>query len=117
MIIKLSCLMSVDDTEIKKLDTMLTHAGIPHDLHKFHEWGWQITYAPDGEWVLRKESCGDVVIHDGSYGHELGLLEAMGFDITDEEYGDEVVGYLTAEQAFEFFKRQYEKDKRERGIK
>ena len=116
MIIKLDCLMSVDDSEIKKLDTMLTRASIPHDLHKFHE-GWQITYCYDGEWELRRKGCGDVVIHDGSYGHESGLLEAMGFDITDEEYGDEVVGYLKAERAFEFFKRQYEKDKRERGIK
>lgn len=114
---KLAWLMSVDDSEIKKLDTMLTCAGIPHDLHKFHEGGWQITYCYDGEWALRRKGCGDVVINDGSYGHESGLLEAMGFDITDEEYGDEVVGYLTAEQAFEFFKRQYEKDKRERGIK
>ena len=102
----------IDDTEIKKLDTMLTQAGIPHKLSRFSR-GWQITYANDGIFELRKSGCGDVVCHEGSYGHEQGLLEAMGFDITDEFYGDEVVGYLTAEDAFEFFKRQYEKDHKE----
>lgn len=101
---------SISYSEIKKLDAMLSINNIPHEFYS-DDFGAQITYARDGRWVLRKDGCGDVVINNGSFGHSEGLLEAMGFDITEEEYGDEVVGWLTAEQAFEFFKRQYEKDK------
>lgn len=101
---------SISYSEIKKLDAMLSENDIPHIFH-YYNFGAQITYARDGKWVLRKDGCGDAVINDASYGHSKGLLEVMGFDITEEEYGDEVVGWLTAEQAFEFFKRQYEKDK------
>ena len=102
---------AVDCSEIKKLDEMLTESGIPHEMHPFYE-GYQITYSKDGEWEWRKSGCGDVVVHNTSYGHEKGLLEAGGFNdfITEEEYGDEVVGWLTAEEAFEFFRKQYEKD-------
>ena len=99
---------------LQKLHEELEIAGIPHvflcdDNPIF---GGQIRYASDGKWELRKPGCGDVVCNMGSYGHEYGLLEAMGFDITEEEYGDEVVGYLTVDKAFEFFKRQYEKDQK-----
>ena len=100
-------------SEIFKLDDMLTESGIPHDLHPFQMRGWQITYSKDGNWEWRKPGCGDVVLHNGSYGHEHGLMEAGGFDITREEYGDEVLGWLNAEKAFAFFKRQYEKDCKE----
>lgn len=44
---------------------------------------------------------GDAICHRGSYGHERGLLEIMGLDITEEEYGDAVLGYLTAEEVLE----------------
>lgn len=43
--------------------------------------------------------CGswDAICHDGSYGHEKGLLEVMGLPQCD---GD-VIGYLTAEEVLE----------------
>ena len=104
--------MNMEYAEIFKLDGMLTAAGIQHELTNRPGWGWQITYAADGKWELRKPGCGDAVINSMSYGHDNGLIEVMGFDITDEEYGDEVVGWLRAEEAFRFFKRQYEKDQK-----
>lgn len=43
------------------------------------------------------ERVADCVCHSGSYGHEHGLIEAMGAPLVDEEeVGDEVEGYLTA---------------------
>lgn len=39
----------------------------------------------------------DCVCHYGSYGHERGLIEAMGAPlVNEEEVGDEVEGWLTA---------------------
>lgn len=40
----------------------------------------------------------DVICHDYSYGHERGLLEALGDDIVDEDYKGDVEGYLTARE-------------------
>lgn len=45
----------------------------------------------------------DAIWHPGSYGYKSGLLEIMG--PPTEEYGDGVVGYLTAEEALEHFRR------------
>ena len=39
----------------------------------------------------------DAVCHFGSYGHEKGLLEIMGIIVNEEENGDSVVGWLTAD--------------------
>lgn len=88
---------------ITKLAGMLYEAGIPHEMKKIHD-GYGIWY-PDAQ-----HSKGDVVKHSGSYGHKLNLLEAYGFDINKKKCGDDVIGYLTAEQAFVFFKNQYYKD-------
>lgn len=42
-----------------------------------------------------EERIGDAVCHFGSYGHESGLIEVMGFPFYDEE---DVVGFLTADE-------------------
>lgn len=43
------------------------------------------------------ERVADCVCHYGSYGHERGLIEAMGAPlVNEEEVGDEVEGWLTA---------------------
>lgn len=47
------------------------------------------------------EEIGDAICHSWSYGHEQGLLEIMGLDVTIEEYGDSVLGCLTAEEVLE----------------
>jgi hypothetical protein len=49
----------------------------------------------DGKQILCEEW--DAVIHSGSYGHTQGLLEIMG-SIVKPNNGDEVEGYLTAEE-------------------
>lgn len=53
---------------------------------------------------------GDAICHAGSYGHENGLIEIMGLDITVEEYGDSVLGYLTAEEVLEHLDNALRKD-------
>jgi hypothetical protein len=40
----------------------------------------------------------DAICHDGSYGHEQGLIEVMGLGVDDEE---DVVGFLTAAEVLE----------------
>ena len=43
------------------------------------------------------ERVADCVCHYGSYGHEHGLIEALGAPlVNEEEVGDTVEGYLTA---------------------
>lgn len=43
------------------------------------------------------ERVADCVCHYASYGHRLGLIEAMGAPLVDEEeVGDDVEGCLTA---------------------
>ena len=42
------------------------------------------------------ERVADCVCHYGSYGHERGLIEAMGAPLVNEEVGEEVEGWLTA---------------------
>ena len=86
--------------EILKLEKMLKDAGIPY-TKKPKAGGWIIVY--DG-----LNYRGDAIEHWGSYGRDEDLLEIMGFDIDPKEWGDEVIGYLTAKQAFEFFKRAWD---------
>lgn len=42
------------------------------------------------------ERVADCVCHSGSYGHERGLIEAMGAPLVNEKIGDDVEGWLTA---------------------
>lgn len=52
-------------------------------------------YVPDKE-----NSQWDVICHEGSYGHEEGLLEVMG-TIVDPFCGDTVEGWLSAADVIE----------------
>ena len=84
-------------TEIYKLDKALTYAHIPHRFGRLYD-GYQIVY-PDCEPYDKKRIC-DAVIHFGTYGCEQGLLEIMGL-VDEEEIGDEVEGFLTAQEVFQ----------------
>ena len=42
----------------------------------------------------------DAVCHWGSYGHEKGLIETMGWPLCESDY-DDVEGYLTADTVYE----------------
>ena len=78
---------------IQELDRKLTELGIPHEMHEMLD-GYQIC-VPE----KHKPNCfeGDVIEHFGSYGAEQDLLEVYGFNLNDPD------GYLTVEQALEYF--------------
>ena len=85
--------------QILRLGSMLQAADIPFELREYYD-GYQICYP-------YKQNCiSDVVCHSGTYGHEKGLLEMMGL-VDEEEVGDSVEGWLTAEQVFERWQKHW----------
>ena len=90
---------------ILELEEKLKQAGIPYEKEEMFG-GYIIGYP-----TLKDDRVGDVIWHKGSYGYKQDLLEAMGFDITPEKDGDSVVGYLTADKAFEYFERAWNEQK------
>ena len=91
---------------ILELDKLLTAEGIPHELIRILD-GWQICYPS------KRQKKGDVVQHCYSYGAGRGHLEAMGFDIRRND----VVGFLTVEDAAEYFRKAWEEDKNDTARK
>ena len=74
----------INQTEMTKLAQALTINNIPFKKRPLFN-GVQII--GDG-W--------DAICHDGSYGHEDGLIEVMGLD-DGSLRDDDVIGYLTAD--------------------
>ena len=87
-------------TEILKLNEMLTKAEIPHSFDRMFD-GYQIVYFYKGERIA------DVIEHFGSYGNEENLLEIMGCMTPEEEEQDGVLGFLTAEEVFKRFSKDF----------
>lgn len=81
-------------TEMAKLATMLTNAGVPFEMRDHWSDTKQICY-PNCENVV----C-DAVCFPGSYGYNEGLLEIMGL-VDEDEVGDTVEGHLTAVAVFQ----------------
>lgn len=90
-----------DFTEFNKLVVGLINKG-----------GFNITVRDlyDGRQVIVRHKNGsvwDAVIHGGSYGSDMGLLEIMGeaivkkVSIFGDDDEDEVIGWLTADQILE----------------
>lgn len=113
-------------SEIFKLDSMLTEAGIPHDFadEGFEVLGskgdhYHIYYPSRAIWQSEDRdfyaTC-SVIEGDFSYGGDQNLLEIMGLMSLEEreDNGDDVIGSLTAE---EVFKRIEEAWKRMKGEK
>ena len=90
-------------TEMEKLIKLLAEAKIPFKIRDC--WGTLQVGYPNFDNLV----C-DAVCHSFSYGHEEGLLEIMGL-VDEEEVGDSVEGYLTAEEVFERIKTHYEATK------
>ena len=89
-------------TQITKLAILLAKADIPFELFPF-DVGGEATIqiaCPDKNGMLV-----DAVSHKFSYGGNDGLIEVMG-SINPKEPNDDVVGWLTAEEAFKYFKRE-----------
>ena len=89
--------------EILKLDQMLTDAHIPHTLRRLFD-GWQVCYPNERS----DDNCVmDAVEHFGSYGKDEDRLEIMGLLTPEEEEGDSVLGYLTAEDVFDRIRKHH----------
>ena len=86
-------------TEILKLNELLSKTEIPYTVDRYFD-GWEIIYFYNGERIA------DAVQHFGSYGADENLLEIMGC-LTPEEEQDGVLGYLTAEEVFKRFSKDF----------
>ena len=98
--------------EIERLHKMLLDAGIEHEWNDRSEWygrknrdseinwGWQVVvYKPNGDRLV------SAVEGFGTYGFGLAgeqgdRIEIMGLLTPEEEQGDSVLGWLTAEEVF-----------------
>ena len=83
-----------EETEINKLIKILNDQGVCCPI----DWKVKELYGRPQVIFLNTQSeerIGDVICHCGSYGHEKGLIEVMGFPFCDE---DDVVGFLTADE-------------------
>lgn len=78
-----------------RLASMCLAANIPFEVGEMLD-GLIICY-PSADDAL---CVSDAICHNGSYGRHDGLLEMMGL-VNEEEVGDSVEGWLTAEQVFE----------------
>lgn len=81
-------------TEMNKLVVLLAKAGVPFEINAFDFLGkptFQICCPSI------KEKKVDAICHEGSYGHHDGLIEIMS------DYEIDVIGWLTAEEAFKYF--------------
>ena len=89
-------MMNINFTEIEKLHSLLGDAGIPHSFAPLWD-GRQIRVYADSEFTRELD---DAVINSGSHGVQAGLLETFCLN--------ECVGWETAEQVFEGWKKMYE---------
>lgn len=87
--------MSVENmTEMNKLVVLLAKNNIPFEIK-----AWD--FIDKSTWQICSPSIEDMkvdaVCHEGSYGHERGLIEIMS------AFEEDVVGWLTAEEALPYF--------------
>ena len=96
-------------TEILKLKEMLEKAKIPFVWDSKCLDGFHLIYSIDGEVVC------SVVEFTGSYGASRDLLEIMGLmtEKEEQETGDIVLGWLTAEDVFNRIKTHWNSVQRE----
>lgn len=96
--------------ELDILEDYLIRNGIPHDRIDFYGELYfnrhQIIVYEDNE---KKKRSWDVICQFGSYGYEEGLLEVMGVPVVRDSDGDDVCGYLTAENVIERFEEYMNK--------
>lgn len=85
--------------EILRLKEMLNGEDIPYDFEEY-EGGYHLT-VPD----CRRPDF-SIIEHDYSFGHEADLLEIME-NIQDGNDGNDVEGYLTAEDVIERIREFY----------
>lgn len=91
--------------EIERLRRMLMEAGIPFDFEKHAVIaGWQLSYPAN---TVKERIC-SVIQGERSYGGRANKLEIAGLLTDEEREGDDVAGWLTAEEVFARIKRHWE---------
>lgn len=85
----------MDFTEINKLHEMLTKAEVPHTFEPLFD-GFQIRVYSDETHIFELD---DAIIHNGSHGHQNGLLETYALSGCK--------GWETAEQVFDGWLKMY----------
>jgi hypothetical protein len=100
--------MTLDLTELDRLEALLQKAGIPYERTDELSEGRRIGDAPLGNilpyehhqiwYPSAAERLSDAIISTGSYGHEEGLLEQM--DLLGDGSLDRVEGWMTADTVF-----------------
>lgn len=107
--------MKLDFTQITKLVCLLVKEDIPFKLN-----AGPILIHPGDDYpnagiqvMIKQEKYDrpivDAVINCMSYGHERGLIEIMAHGLVSDVTNDDVIGWLTGEEAFEFMKTAYNK--------
>lgn len=99
--------MNREYTAIHELDRKLTAAGIPHTMGRLFE-GWQICVPAHRH---SYDSEGDAIQHQFSYGNDKDLIEIWGFGLK------EPAGFLTVDEALEFFVKWHEKQEKKKNGK
>lgn len=94
-------------SELDKLELYLIEAGYKHyeridEEHLFVSQHQIIVYDENGKRLW------DAICHRGSYGYENGLLEIYGNIVDEKKDGDEVVGWLTADDVIARIERNNE---------
>ena len=89
---------------VDNLVNLLDLNEIPYELDKHAFYDGYIIYYPS-----KANKISDVVCHNGSYGHELGLFEMMGL-VDEEEVGDSVEGWMTALEVCRRWKEHMQSD-------
>ena len=88
--------------EMEKLAKLLDEANVPYEVN----WLFgtkQIIYPNEAHHIC------DAVCHPYSYGSDRGLLEIMG--LVGDDTGDDVEGYLTAEEVAERIIKHFNENK------
>lgn len=97
---------------IKELKKLLEEADIPHiDLTEQFPMR-QILYIPKGE---NEEIC-SIIQGLYSYGGKDNLLETKGLTKNGKENEEQVIGYLTAQEAFQIINKHWRKYNRKEKL-
>jgi hypothetical protein len=86
---------AINLTELGKLCCWLATNNFRFTFKTFFDGAQIVVYSKDNS------RAWDAVCHSGSYGHEDGLLEIMGCIVDEDECGDTVRGWLTANDVIE----------------
>lgn len=104
----IGCWTPLNFAEMEKLKSLLQEAGIPFE----EDPAFNLSMGGMGiQYPSKKDCVCDVILHQGSYGHDVGALEIMGLLTDEEAEQDSVVGWLDAEDVFERIRKHYEAGK------